>query len=527
MSDQFPISYAALERSLADEQSLIQTLLDSLPLGVCQVDAAGKVLCLNLHGVRILGRTEHDCKGQSLHSLIDCHLPSSQQSSFTCPIEQVLNTGNTVHTYQSTLRRHNGQSRYVEYQCVSLSQKLYPGALLYFKEVSELVHHRDERQRILKLQSLERLASRIGHQFDNLVTAILGNLFVAKLRASGTSSIAISLQEAERSCLQAKDITKEILSFSQETPPKSNPIAIPDIIRTTTAEVLANSTTVCEYHFPEDLWLLKVDPLQFKRVVEQVTDNARQAMSDAGILLIQAENVTIPDVGTHPPPILNPGPYVKLSFEDQGRGIPQDQLLQVFDPYYTTAPSAHGLGLTIVHSIVRQYSGHVTIHSTLGEGTVLSLYWPTYQVTSTPHHLPLHTIPKGEGRILVMDDDIRVLTMVQDALTQFGYEAIGVQDGEKAIALFTKSKQTGQQFAVVLLDLIVQSGMGGKDTLDHLLKIDPYVKTILTSGYADSPVTMNYRKYGFSANLVKPYTITQLHQVLETVLHSDTSTFQS
>ena len=464
--------------------------------------------------------------GESLHELINCLLPQSTPSHILCPITQVLKSGNPVNAYQTFLSCHNGNTRSVEYQWTAVPDTQEPGVLLLFRDITDLQQYENEYQRINKLHALEVLAGGIANQFDSLLTTILGNIFVAKLRTQTNEALAHGLQEAEQACLQAKDVTKQLLTFARHDSPRPCPVAIGDMVRRCAVQALSGSPTGCQFHIPENLWHVQADEAQLKQVVHNIVYNARQAMPNGGLLTLRGENVTIEMIPNHPS-ILPPNQYVKLEFEDQGKGITPEHLSQIFDPYFTTRPDANGLGLAIAHSIVQHHQGHICVNSKPGGGTTISVYIPKFQQASTNTDISLPNIPKGEGRILVMDDDMSVLTMVQDALTQFGYEATSVQDGNEAISIYTEARQAGQPFSVILLDLIVQSGMGGKEALEHLLKIDPQIKAIITSGYSDNPIMTNFREYGFSATLIKPYTISKLHQVLQTILHSTTSSSPS
>ena len=169
-----------------------------------------------------------------------------------------------------------------------------------------------------------------------------------------------------------------------------------------------------------------------------------------------------------PSPTLSPGNYVKISFEDQGTGIKDQDLPNIFDPYFTTKPGASGLGLATAHSIIQQHQGHISVHSEIGKGTTFTVYLPSSYSTV---NIDPQVIPKGRGRILVMDDEQSICRMVEDALTQFGYEVTVAQDGQAAIDLFSEALTSGGNFDAILLDLTIPGGMGGKEAIQHLRKV--------------------------------------------------------
>ncbi|MDH5701097.1 MAG: response regulator, partial [Nitrospirota bacterium] len=212
------------------------------------------------------------------------------------------------------------------------------------------------------------------------------------------------------------------------------------------------------------------------------------------------------------------GNYLKISFEDQGTGIEDRRLSNIFDPYYTTKPDAPGLGLATVHSIIQQHHGHISVTSTVGVGTAFTIYLPSSYSTTGSGQQSLPAIPqKGCGRVLVMDDEQSIRRMAEDALTYFGYEAVTVQDGQAAIDQVSRSLVDGKKFDVVILDLTIPGAMGGKDAMQHLRRIDPQIKAIVTSGYSDDPIMCDFQKYGFQGILVKPYKISDLAILLESI----------
>ena len=243
-------------------------------------------------------------------------------------------------------------------------------------------------------------------------------------------------------------------------------------------------------------------------------------MSQSGHFSIRVENVALNTQSSLPSPTLPPGNYIKISFEDQGTGIKDQDLPNIFDPYFTTKPGASGLGLATAHSIIQQHQGHISVHSEIGKGTTFTVHLPSSYSTV---NIDPQVIPKGRGRILVMDDEQSICRMVEDALTQFGYEVTVAQDGQAAIDLFSETLASGGKFDVILLDLTIPGGMGGKEAIQHLRRFDPNVNAIVTSGYSDDPIMSDFQAYGFQGILVKPYKIIDLAKTLESLCSSPNS----
>ena len=376
----------------------------------------------------------------------------------------------------------------------------------------------EEQQRISKLNSLGMLAGGLAHDFNNFLTAILGNVFVAKLRmVPKDDSLTHHLEQAEQACLCAKELAQQLLTFAKGGAPIKTSIALGDLLRKSTIFALSGSPINCHFDIPEDLWPLDADPGQLRQVIQDITINARQAMPQGGHFMVKAENMVLKDQVVLPSPALLPGNYVKISFEDQGTGIEDRQLSNIFDPYYTTKPGAAGLGLATAHSIIQQHHGHISVTSNVGIGTTFTMYMPASYSTPDPGQQSVPAIKNGRGRVLIMDDDQSIRRMAEDALTYFGYEAVTAQDGQAAIDLVSQSLASGEKIEVVILDLTIPGAMGGKEAIQHLKKIDPQIKVIATSGYSDDPIMCDFQKHGFQGILVKPYKIFDLANLLESM----------
>jgi CheY-like chemotaxis protein len=239
-------------------------------------------------------------------------------------------------------------------------------------------------------------------------------------------------------------------------------------------------------------------------------------MPDGGEIKAMARNISVTKRSTLP---LSKGNYVEIIIEDKGVGIPKEHLDRIFDPYFSTKQKGSGLGLTTAYSIIKNHGGYITVDSKLGVGTTLSIY-----LRATKERIPKRkqevTQPPSLGikRILVMDDSEIVRRSLSDSIQDIGYEAEFAHEGSEAVELYSQAKDSGQPFDAVLLDLTVPGGMGGKETIERLLKIDPNVKAIVTSGYSTDQVMANYKMYGFSDVLVKPYGIEELEKLLFQIL---------
>ena len=234
------------------------------------------------------------------------------------------------------------------------------------------------------------------------------------------------------------------------------------------------------------------------------------------VIEIKAENITVKANNTLP---LSEGRYVEVNITDSGVGIKKEHHTSIFDPYFTTKQKGSGLGLTTSYSIIKKHDGQIEVVSTVGIGTTFHIYLPaSKKQVSKKEEGEVQPTFIGQGRILVMDDEELIREILNNILRLAGYQVELTNDGAETIERYTKAKESGEPFDVVLMDLTIPGGMGGKETIRKLLEIDPEVKAIVSSGYANDPIMADYKKYGFSAVIVKPYSVSQMEKTLRDIL---------
>jgi two-component system cell cycle sensor histidine kinase/response regulator CckA len=370
--------------------------------------------------------------------------------------------------------------------------------------------------RAQKLESVGLLAGGIAHDFNNILTIIMGNISLAKTDLARGDDPSELLTEAERASKRAQTLTKQLLTFAKGGAPLKETASIKDILKESSSFVLRGSKSGCEFSLREDLWPAEVDVGQISQVINNIVINANQAMPKGGIIQIAAENLII-DNGQGLP--VKAGKYVRISIKDQGVGIAEKHLLNIFDPYFTTKQEGSGLGLATAYSIIRKHDGYITVESKLGEGTTFHIYLPASE-KAVPEKEEVKLI-KGRGRILVMDDEVALKKMIGRMLQKLGYESEFAKDGAEAIEMYKAAMESGMPYDAVILDLTIPGGMGGKEAIKKLLEIDPEVKAVVSSGYSDDPVLANFQEYGFKGMMPKPYESLSLGKVLHEVLEGD------
>ena len=234
-----------------------------------------------------------------------------------------------------------------------------------------------------------------------------------------------------------------------------------------------------------------------------------------GTIQVSAENFALSAENN---PFIKNGKYVKITVKDTGVGIPEEHLPKIFDPYFTTKEEGSGLGLATAYSIIKNHAGYIMAESAAGVGTTFYIHLPASKKEIDRVEAVEEKLVSGKEKILVMDDDDIVRDVAGKMLTKLGYEVDFARDGSEAIELYKKSKNSGRPFDVVIIDLTIPGGMGGRETMQKLLEIDPYVKAIVSSGYSDDAVMSNYTNYNFKGVIAKPYRIEELSRTVHSVL---------
>jgi len=380
-----------------------------------------------------------------------------------------------------------------------------------FRDVTVKKKMEEELLKIEKLESLGIFAGGIAHDFNNIMTAILGNISLALLHLKPGDHIYEELLSAEKASIRAKDLTQQLLTFSKGGDPVRQIVSIGNVLKESTNFSLRGSNIKSNLIIPDDLWPVEVDEGQIGQVVNNLVINAMQAMPEGGTVNVSTENAVIGRESALP---LQEGKYVKITIGDNGIGISKKHLQNIFDPFFTTKQRGSGLGLAVTFSIVSKHDGYITVESEPGAGTNFHIYLPATekQVAESISVDDRHVF--GNGRVLVMDDEEMVRDVTGAMLKHLGYEVEFSVDGTEAVASYKKAQESGQPFDVVIMDLTIPGGMGGKEAMEILSKIDPKIKAIVSSGYSNNTVLAHYRQYGFCGYLEKPFTISSLGRML-------------
>jgi PAS domain S-box-containing protein len=503
------------EIAIAAEKERLAITLRSIGDGVITSDIAGSVMMMNRVAEQLTGWKQEEAVGLPL-SLVYNIIDEVTRKKCDNPVERVLSSGLTAgFSSQVLLVSRDGFERIIADSGAPIKDNrgITIGIVLVFRDMTEKQKLLDASQKSQKIESLGILAGGIAHDFNNLLGGIYGN--IEMIRSVSFDPRIVSYIDATMSTLnRARNLTQQLLTFAKGGSPVRKIGALFPFIRETVEFSLSGSSVSSEYRVQDDLWLCEYDANQIGQVIDNLIINAVQAMPLGGVISINATNVYF---RADEKPSLEPGRYIRISVTDSGVGIPKDIRSRIFDPFFTTKQKGSGLGLATSYSIMKRHGGVIEIESEYGPGTTFNLFFPASTRTEVEKREISEIARKGSGKILVMDDEEVLRRTMRVMLESLGYEAMTAKDGEDAVRIIEEQSQALKPFTAAILDLTIHGGMGGKETVAEIRKIDSAVPLIVSSGYADDPIMSRPFDYGFAGSLRKPFTVAELSQLLRFV----------
>ncbi|WP_051617027.1 hybrid sensor histidine kinase/response regulator [Desulfonatronovibrio hydrogenovorans] len=513
------------EARLAMEKEQLDVTLRSIGDGVIVTDIRARVVLINPAAEEIIGVTKADSEDRDLEEVLQT-LDVDAGQPVENPALQALAAGDVVQMAGNTRIIHqDGQEVFVAISCAPIRdfQGDIKGSILIIRDVSGQRKMEQDMLKIQKLESLGLIAGGLAHDFNNILTAIGSHINLARIHLPhGLENTLAKLDQAEKACLRASDLTRQLLTFAKGGAPVRRWVSPGDLVRSSVEFILAGTRVKPDFTLPEDLWMVHVDPGQISQVINNLVLNSVQAMEDGGAIQVQGTNLDL--TGTQKDIPLKPGRYVTLSLTDSGEGIPEVNLSKIFDPYFTTRATGTGLGLSIVYSIVKQHDGHVRVWSEQGRGATFTLYLPAGVGPEIQEPgLDDQDMKDTTARVLFMDDEEMIRESVQELLQAEGFEVDVAAHGLEAVEKYEAALNQGRSYQVVIMDLTVPGGMGGLEAMTRLKEMDPGVKAVVSSGYSHDPVMAGYLEYGFVEVLAKPYPLTELIRVIRRVVRDQSS----
>jgi PAS domain S-box-containing protein len=373
-----------------------------------------------------------------------------------------------------------------------------------------------------KMEAIGTMAGGIAHDFNNILSIILGNTELAIRDVPEWHPVTESLDEVRQACLRAKDVVRQLLSFSRQTEMQLRPLDISVILGESLKLIRSTLPSNIEIRqdFDEDIWTILGDPTQLNQILINLSNNAADAIgNEDGILNVSLKNVEIP---RHNPELnLEPGRYVKISIRDTGDGISADTMERIFDPYFTTKEVGRGtgMGLTVVHGIVETHNARINVNSTPGKGADFEIFFRSIDAAPEDEVPENNTLVHGRETILFVDDENAIVKLNKKRLERLGYQVLGTADPHEALEMF-RYKST--QFDLVITDMTMPNMMGD-ELAAEIMKIRPDIPIILCTGFSGRISEEQALEKGIRAFIMKPLELQALADTVRNVLDTCSS----
>jgi PAS domain S-box-containing protein len=522
-----------LINDLAAEKERLDVTLRSIADGVTVTDSSGTLRLINWMAAEMTGWDQDEAQGKPIEAILKLKNNTTGQEVTelcknvikTCQCIEGVDTDDWVLiTRDGEPGKNNTREIPVEFSCAPIfKEKKCLGTVWVIRDVTEKREMEQDAIRAQNLEALGTLAGGIAHEYNNILTAALGYLSLARQAAGENKELFNRLKKAEKTASRVKEISTSLLTFSRGGKPRKTKGSIAKTLKDAARRLPKHHHLNIRWTIAPGLWPADFDGEQVCLAFKNILKNAAEAMHNGGSIDVKAENIHSRDIKHIN---IKRGSYVQVSITDHGEGIPGERQAKIFAPYFSTRKNAEGMGLTTAYSIVRKHDGwlRVTSPAASGKGSQVTILLPAsvsplkLDVSELPARTPEAPPTAGKGKILVMDDEEFVREVARDLLEALRYDTAAAADGEEAVQLYLSAMENGAPFDAVILDLVVPSGMGGKECIKKLTEIDPGVKAIVSSGYSSDPIMAHYRDYGFQGVLPKPYQIGDLQEALEALL---------
>ncbi len=508
-----PVEAAPLSnRSTAPLVDVVESISDPL----FALDARWRVTYANASALRLFDRSLQNMLGLSLWDIMPTATRELHHEAFAHAM-----------LHRETVNRE----LYLDEKQIWLELRGYPfgeGLLLLVQDVTARREEAERRNRIDRLESLGLLARGFAHDFNNLLTVLLGNISLAEMRLRNAITLP-ELHTAKQATLQAQNLVQQLLTFARGGAPIKTQIRLGDLIETFFTHHTRANRVEYRIEVQPGLPQIAIDGAQVRRLISNLIRNAEQAQPNGGEIIVRC---FAPDHAE-----MFPGEMVTdtnfqpsglaIEVADKGEGIPAEHLSHIFEPYFSTrkADNATGLGLTVCESIAKAHGGSLTVSSEPGKGTTVRFYLPLDSDGEEADAFGLSKVfdapPElnaANPRILVLEDDPLVRSLIVRNLTSNGFDVAESAEGSETVRMYQESMTQGRAFDLVILDLSIPNGMGGVRAMEKLRALDPEVFAIVSSGYSDDPVMANPASYGFAAVLPKPYEPADMLRLVRNIL---------
>ena len=416
----------------------------------------------------------------------------------------------------------DGLEERVEERTVELSR----ANLMLKREIAERRQAEEKRKQLEaqirqahKMESMGILAGGITHEFNNIIGIIIGNTEIALYDIMQGYSPQAKLEEVLKACLRAEEVVKQILTFSRQGEQEKRPLQVSLVVKEALRLLQATLPTTIDIrkNIESQSGTVMADPTQIQQVLMNLCTNAAHAMREnRGVLGVSLADVDIDADHAAPYPDLHPGPYVKLTVSDTGHGIEPELLERIFDPYFTTKrpDEGSGMGLAVVHGIVKSHGGMITVESKVGEGTTFHIFFPGVEREVTFRTEPPEHFLMGNERVLFVDDEQAMADTGKQMLEALGYKVAAETSGTEALEVF---RAHPDKFDLVITDQTMPD-VTGEMLAEELMRIRPDIPIILCTGYSEIMTEEKAKAMGIREFVMKPIVTRNIAETIRSVL---------
>lgn len=503
----------SLEIDLHDEKEIPISIEE----GVITADQDLRVVLINRAATQQLGWAEDDAIGTGIGEVF-----ASTDASVAKRLDASLKSMASSGTAGESLGNIQVKSRtgdapvFVTYaEPIIDSDGERVGVVLTFRDAAENRKKEYEALRTRKLESLNLMVRGVAHDFNNILSSVLANIQLARMELNEAGNGYGRLNRAEDSLMRARELSEQLLTYSGGETPQGKTTDLVELIRNVGIFSVRGTKVNCEFAIPADLWGVPLDEDLVRLMLNDLFLFLDSSMAEGGTIQVSASNNL---AGTAEVRAARPGDYIRITLVAPKLVIPHEALEDIFKP---GSSLAFALDLSVAESMIRKSGGVLDVKSGTEAGTEILLHLPA-------RHAPAGTKPArksatpvkkkepAQKKILLMDDEEAILSATGEMLKFLGYEVVVACHGKAAIEMFQKALNAGIPFDAAILDITIPGGMGAQETMPKLLALDPAVKGIISSGYFNNPMIVDYRSFGYAAVIVKPYGFKELNEALDT-----------